>query len=125
MCLDHFGSKGVVMMPVLSFQRFHPRVLATSQRLTLGSIAQFTPSTLVAPVEPHRRPVFRQANEEATKKGWCDAELSTNKATREEKTDAADALKAEIEDLQSAIVKLGEEVRSGELPFTAVHGMRG
>lgn len=51
-----------------------------------------------------------QANEEATKKGWCDAELSTNKATREEKTDAADALKAEIEDLQSAIVKLGEEI---------------
>ena len=32
-----------------------------------------------------------QANEEATKQGWCDAELSTNKATREEKADASEA----------------------------------
>jgi hypothetical protein len=28
-----------------------------------------------------------QANEEATKHGWCQAELASNKAMREEKTD--------------------------------------
>ena len=53
-----------------------------------------------------------QANEEATKKGWCDAEVSSNKAIREEKTDAVDSLKSEIEELTSVIGKLGKEVRN-------------
>ncbi|CAJ1455588.1 unnamed protein product [Effrenium voratum] len=51
-----------------------------------------------------------QANEEATKQGWCDAELSTNKATREEKADASEALQSEMDELSAAITKLGEEV---------------
>eukprot|EP00440_Ansanella_granifera_P029450 gb/GFBE01031987.1/.p1 GENE.gb/GFBE01031987.1/~~gb/GFBE01031987.1/.p1 ORF type:complete len:668 (+),score=296.96 gb/GFBE01031987.1/:1-2004(+) len=51
-----------------------------------------------------------QANEEATKKAWCDTELSTNKATREEKSDAVDGLQAEIDELQATITKLGEDV---------------
>lgn len=51
-----------------------------------------------------------QANEEATKKGWCDAEVASNKAIREEKTDAVDSLKSDIEELTSVIAKLGKEV---------------
>ena len=50
-----------------------------------------------------------QANEEATKKGWCDAEVASNKAIREEKTDAVDSLKSDIEELTSVIAKLGKE----------------
>lgn len=50
-----------------------------------------------------------QANEEATKHGWCQAELASNKAMREEKTDQVDSLQSEIEELSSSIAKLGEE----------------
>jgi len=58
-----------------------------------------------------------QAKEETTKKGWCDAEMSTNKATREEKSDAVSSLKAEIDELEAHISQLGEEIASlsGEL----------
>ncbi|CAE6915037.1 unnamed protein product [Symbiodinium natans] len=58
-----------------------------------------------------------QAKEETTKKAWCDAELSTNKATREEKSDAVSSLQAEIDELQAHISQLGEEITSlsGEL----------
>ncbi|CAE7336396.1 unnamed protein product, partial [Symbiodinium necroappetens] len=58
-----------------------------------------------------------QAKEETTKKGWCDAEMSTNKATREEKSDAVSSLQAEIDELEAHISKLGEEIvgLSGEL----------
>eukprot|EP00931_Biecheleriopsis_adriatica_P063220 TRINITY_DN3823_c0_g3_i2.p1 TRINITY_DN3823_c0_g3~~TRINITY_DN3823_c0_g3_i2.p1 ORF type:complete len:712 (+),score=258.65 TRINITY_DN3823_c0_g3_i2:125-2137(+) len=47
---------------------------------------------------------------EATKKGWCDTELATNKATREEKSDAVDSLQADIDELSSTITTLGEEL---------------
>jgi len=50
-----------------------------------------------------------QANEETTKKAWCDAELKTNKAAREEKGDAASSLQAEMDKLQAEIGKLEEE----------------
>ena len=51
-----------------------------------------------------------QANEEATKNGWCNAELASNKATREEKTDAVDELSSDADELSTAIGKLDEEV---------------
>ena len=51
-----------------------------------------------------------QANEEATKNGWCNAELASNKATREEKTDAVDELSADADELSTTIGKLDEEV---------------
>merc|ERR1719267_399920 len=51
-----------------------------------------------------------QATAEATKKGWCDTELATNKATREEKSDAVDSLSADIDELNADIAKLGHEV---------------
>ncbi|CAJ1405721.1 unnamed protein product [Effrenium voratum] len=59
-----------------------------------------------------------QANEEATKKGWCDAELKTNTATREEKADASEALQSEIDGLTAAITKLGEEGADLQMELT-------
>ena len=50
-----------------------------------------------------------QAKEEATKNNWCVTELSTNKATREEKTDTSDSLQSEIDTLKASIAKLMDE----------------
>eukprot|EP00930_Biecheleria_cincta_P055299 TRINITY_DN4162_c0_g2_i1.p1 TRINITY_DN4162_c0_g2~~TRINITY_DN4162_c0_g2_i1.p1 ORF type:complete len:668 (-),score=232.75 TRINITY_DN4162_c0_g2_i1:48-2051(-) len=49
------------------------------------------------------------ADEETTQKGYCDKELKTNKATREEKTDAVTSLQAEVDELNATIGKLGED----------------
>merc|ERR1719327_1114965 len=57
--------------------------------------------------------LLEEANEEADHKGQCDAELATNKATRDEKTSAVADLMAEIDELQADIAKLTEEI--GEL----------
>jgi hypothetical protein len=54
--------------------------------------------------------LMEEANEEAEHKGWCDSELSTNKQTRDSKTDEADTLKAEVEQLTADIAKLTEEI---------------
>merc|ERR1719160_328092 len=54
--------------------------------------------------------LMEEANEEAEHKGWCDSELSTNKQTRDSKTDEADALKAEVEQLTADIAKLTSEI---------------
>jgi uncharacterized coiled-coil DUF342 family protein len=54
--------------------------------------------------------LMEEANEESDHKGWCDSELSTNKQTRDTKTDEADALKAEVEQLTADIAKLTSEV---------------
>ena len=57
---------------------------------------------------------IRKAKEEATKKGWCDTELSSNKAIREEKTDAVESLQSDIDEMTAQIAKLGNEVELGE-----------
>jgi len=49
------------------------------------------------------------ANEEMTEKTYCDKELKTNKATRDEKTDAVTSLQAEVDELNATIGKLGED----------------
>merc|ERR1719263_2669196 len=54
--------------------------------------------------------LMEEANEEAEHKGWCDAELSTNKQTRDSKTDEADALKAQCEQLTADIAKLQTDI---------------
>merc|ERR1719262_1604765 len=41
-----------------------------------------------------------EAAEEASHKEWCDTELSTNEATRKEKTEAVEMLHAEIDELE-------------------------
>merc|ERR1719321_427355 len=57
--------------------------------------------------------LLEEANEEAEHKGYCDAELATNKQTREEKTEAVATLTAEIDELEASIAKLTSEI--GEL----------
>merc|ERR1711879_959352 len=54
--------------------------------------------------------LMEEANEEATHKGWCDTELSTNEQTRKEKTEAVEMLHAEIDELQASIAKLTEDI---------------
>jgi len=54
--------------------------------------------------------LLEEANEEATHKGWCDVELSTNKQTRNEKSEMVITLHAEIDELQSSIALLGEQI---------------
>merc|ERR1719171_1992932 len=54
--------------------------------------------------------LMEEANEEATHKGWCDTELSTNEQTRTQKTMAVQTLTAEIDELQASIAKLTEEL---------------
>jgi len=51
-----------------------------------------------------------EANEEAEHKGFCDAEMSTNKATRDAKTEESDTLKAEIDQLTADIAKLAQDI---------------
>jgi hypothetical protein len=54
--------------------------------------------------------LMEQANEEASAKLWCDTELSTNKQTRDTKTDGVTSLTTEKDKLTADIAKLGEEI---------------
>jgi len=54
--------------------------------------------------------LMEEAAAEAEQKGWCDTELSTNKQTRKEKTDAVETITAEIDELSASINKLTEDV---------------
>merc|ERR1719473_769979 len=51
-----------------------------------------------------------EANEEAEHKGFCDTEMSTNKQTRDAKTEESGMLKAQSEELSAAIQKLGTDI---------------
>jgi len=51
-----------------------------------------------------------EAAEEAEHKGFCDAELSSNKQTRDTKTEESDTLKANIEELTAQIGQLSEQI---------------
>merc|ERR1719174_3532492 len=54
--------------------------------------------------------LMEEANEEAAHKGWCDTELATNEKTRNEKTEAVETLKSEIDELTASVAKLTEEI---------------
>merc|ERR1719155_200943 len=54
--------------------------------------------------------LIEEANEEAEHKGWCDTEMSTNEQTRKKKTDATEALTAEVDELEASIARLTEEI---------------
>merc|ERR1719310_1034644 len=54
--------------------------------------------------------LMEEANEEAEHKAFCDAEMSTNKQTRDKKTSQSDSLKADIEELTAEIAKLASEI---------------
>merc|ERR1719163_470099 len=54
--------------------------------------------------------LMEEASEEAEHKGFCDTEMSTNKATRDSKTDEVAGLKATIEELTADTSKLALEI---------------
>jgi len=54
--------------------------------------------------------LMEEAAEEAEEKGFCDKELATNENTRKEKTEAAEVLHAEIDELEATIAQLTNEV---------------
>merc|ERR1719327_1074244 len=58
--------------------------------------------------------LMEEANEAADHKAFCDAEMSTNKQTRDSKTTESEELKADIEGLTADIAKLGEETTESE-----------
>jgi len=51
-----------------------------------------------------------EAAAEAEHKGWCDTELASNEATRKEKTEAVEALHAEIDELEATIAQITLEI---------------
>jgi len=54
--------------------------------------------------------LMNEANEEAQHKGWCDTELSTNEQTRKEKSEAVEALHAEIDELTASLSQLQDDI---------------
>merc|ERR1719281_189611 len=54
--------------------------------------------------------LMQEATEEAEHKGFCDTELTTNKQTRDSKTEESDELTAEAEKLSADVSKLSEEI---------------
>jgi uncharacterized small protein (DUF1192 family) len=54
--------------------------------------------------------LMEEANEEAEHKAFCDAEMGTNKQTRDKKTAQSESLKADIEELTADIAKLASEI---------------
>jgi len=54
--------------------------------------------------------LMEEANAEAEHKAFCDAEMTTNKQTRDKKTAQSEQLEADIEELTSDIANLGTEI---------------
>jgi hypothetical protein len=54
--------------------------------------------------------LMMEATEETEHKGWCDTEFTTNKQTRDRKTEAVEQLTAEKEDLTSTIAELTQDI---------------
>jgi len=53
--------------------------------------------------------LMEESTAETEHKGWCDTELTTNKMTRDKKTDDIDKLSSDIEDLTATISKLTQD----------------
>merc|ERR1719194_315796 len=54
--------------------------------------------------------LMQEASDEAEHKGFCDTEMSTNEATREQKTARVEELTASIEEMAAASQKLATEI---------------
>jgi hypothetical protein len=61
-----------------------------------------------------------EANDEAEHKGFCDAELASNKQTRDSKTEESDTLKATIDQLSADIAKLADQIAELSAGITAI-----
>merc|ERR1719455_54477 len=64
--------------------------------------------------------LMEEANEAADHKAFCDAEMSTNKQTRDSKTTESEELKADIEGFTADIAKLGEEITELATQISAI-----
>jgi len=54
--------------------------------------------------------LMQEATSETEHKGWCDTELTTNKQTRDKRTEEVNSLTSEIEDLTAQIAQLTQEL---------------
>jgi len=54
--------------------------------------------------------LMQEATEETEQKGFCDTELTTNKMTRDKKTEEVNTLTSEIEDLTATIAQLTQDI---------------
>mmetsp|Transcript_17334 Transcript_17334/g.49262 ORF Transcript_17334/g.49262 Transcript_17334/m.49262 type:complete len:681 (-) Transcript_17334:51-2093(-) len=54
--------------------------------------------------------LMQESTAEIEHKGWCDTELTANKQTRDQKTEAVEDLTAQKEDLTSTIAKLTQDI---------------
>merc|ERR1719231_583137 len=54
--------------------------------------------------------LMEEANAEASHKAFCDAEMTTNKQTRDKKTAQSESLTADIEELTAEVSKLASEI---------------
>jgi len=54
--------------------------------------------------------LMEESTAETEHKGWCDTELTTNKQTRDTKTEEVNKLTAETEDLTSEITQLAQDI---------------
>jgi hypothetical protein len=68
--------------------------------------------------------LMEEANAEASHKGWCDAELATNKQTRENKAAEAEDLTAQIEKATADIAQLTEQITILADDIAAIKGQQ-
>jgi uncharacterized protein YoxC len=54
--------------------------------------------------------LMEESTAETEHKGWCDTELTTNKQTRDTKSEEVNKLKADVEDLNAQIAQLTQDV---------------
>lgn len=54
--------------------------------------------------------LVQEATEETEHKGWCDTEMTTNKQTRDKKTEEVNLLSSEVEDLTATISQLTQDI---------------
>merc|ERR1719487_1426697 len=87
-------------------QRQNSRILS----LLATKVAADPFKKIVKMIKDMIQKLTEEAQEEAEHKGFCDAELSSNKQTRDTKTEESDTLKATIEELTADIAKLADEI---------------
>jgi len=54
--------------------------------------------------------LMEESTDEIEHKGWCDTELTTNKMTREKKTEDIDSLTSDVEDLTATVAKTTQDI---------------
>jgi len=87
-------------------EKFHSRILA----LASTKVAEDPFDKVRKMIKDLIVRLMEEANAESEHKGWCDTELTSNKQTRETKTQEVDSLTSQHDQLVADIAKLGEEI---------------